>query len=164
MSTETEFPITSNIYIFFVGKYFRATLLSFTAPFSRTRLLLKLWNDCTECMYLCRGDDADHCSFWPSAQCTDHTAILRICHDLCIEHTAFLRTCHAQCTEHTAILRTCHVSFRTRLTHVAIVVDELALPQIFVEYFGFSCQFSIQQLLHKHVQYGAGTEGSPVTW
>jgi hypothetical protein len=37
------------------------------------------------------------------------------------------------------------------------VVGKVALGQVFSEYFGFSCQFSIHQMLHTHPSSGAGT-------
>jgi hypothetical protein len=33
---------------------------------------------------------------------------------------------------------------------VGFVVDEVALEQVFSEYFGFLCQFSFNRLLHTH--------------
>jgi hypothetical protein len=44
--------------------------------------------------------------------------------------------------------------------HVGIVVDKVALGQVFSEYFSFPCQSSFQQLLHNHrLSSGAGTIG-----
>jgi hypothetical protein len=43
---------------------------------------------------------------------------------------------------------------------VGFVVDEVALEQVFSEYFGFPCQFLFHRLLHIHHHYlssGAGT-------
>jgi hypothetical protein len=41
---------------------------------------------------------------------------------------------------------------------VGFVVDEVVLGQVFSEYFGFPCQFSIHRLLHIHrLSSGAGT-------
>jgi hypothetical protein len=37
---------------------------------------------------------------------------------------------------------------------VGFVVDEVALGQVFSEYFGFSCQSSFHQILHHHNQPG----------
>jgi hypothetical protein len=37
-----------------------------------------------------------------------------------------------------------------------------ALGQVFAEYFGFPCQFSLHQLLHTHLSSGAGTIGQLV--
>jgi hypothetical protein len=39
---------------------------------------------------------------------------------------------------------------------VGFVVDNVVLEQVFSEYFGFSCQFSIHQMLHTHLSFGAG--------
>jgi hypothetical protein len=33
---------------------------------------------------------------------------------------------------------------------VGFVVDEVALGQVFFEYFGFACQSSFHQILHHH--------------
>jgi hypothetical protein len=43
-------------------------------------------------------------------------------------------------------------------------VDEVALGQIFSEYFGFPCQFAFHRLLHTHyhLSSGAGTIGETV--
>jgi hypothetical protein len=41
---------------------------------------------------------------------------------------------------------------------VGFVVDNMALGQVFSEYFGFPCQ-SFHQLLHHHPSSGAGTTG-----
>jgi hypothetical protein len=42
-------------------------------------------------------------------------------------------------------------------------VDEVALEQVFFEYFGFPCQFSFQRLLHTHhLSSGAGKIGQLV--
>jgi hypothetical protein len=48
---------------------------------------------------------------------------------------------------------------------VGFVVDEVALRQVFSEYFGFPCQFSFHQLLHNHhyLSSGTGTIGQLVT-
>jgi hypothetical protein len=65
-----------------------------------------------------------------------------------------------------AILRLCHSSgspprrlgFEPRSGHVGIVVDKVALGQVFSEYFGFPYQFSFHRLLHiHHLSSGAGT-------
>jgi hypothetical protein len=40
---------------------------------------------------------------------------------------------------------------------VGFVVDKLAFGQVFSEYFGFPCQFSLHN--HPHLQSGAGTIG-----
>jgi hypothetical protein len=41
---------------------------------------------------------------------------------------------------------------------VGFVVDKVALGHVFSEYFGFSCQFSFDRLLHTyHLSSGAGT-------
>jgi hypothetical protein len=44
---------------------------------------------------------------------------------------------------------------------VRFVVDEVALGQVFSEYFGFLCQFSFHRLLHihHHISSGAGAIG-----
>jgi hypothetical protein len=44
---------------------------------------------------------------------------------------------------------------------VGLVVDKVALGQVFSEYFGFPCQSSFHQLLHNHphLSSGAGTIG-----
>jgi hypothetical protein len=47
---------------------------------------------------------------------------------------------------------------------VGFVVDKVALGQVFSEYFGFPCPFSIHGLLHiHHLSSGAGTIGHLVT-
>jgi hypothetical protein len=46
--------------------------------------------------------------------------------------------------------------------HVGLVVDKVALGQVFSEYFGFPCQFSFHRLLHTHLASGAGTVGQIV--
>jgi hypothetical protein len=43
--------------------------------------------------------------------------------------------------------------------NVGFVVDEVALGQVFSEYFGFPCQFSFHRMLHTHLSPGAGTIG-----
>jgi hypothetical protein len=40
--------------------------------------------------------------------------------------------------------------FVHRSGHVEFVVDEVALGQVFSEYFGFPCQFAFHRLLHNH--------------
>jgi hypothetical protein len=54
--------------------------------------------------------------------------------------------------------------FEPRSRHVGFVVDKVALGQVFLEYFGFPCQFSFQRLLriHHHLSSGAGTIGQLV--
>jgi hypothetical protein len=43
---------------------------------------------------------------------------------------------------------------------MGFVVDNVALGQVFSEYFGFPCQFSFHRLLHTHhLLSGAGTVG-----
>jgi hypothetical protein len=44
---------------------------------------------------------------------------------------------------------------------VGFVVGNVALGQVFSEYFGFPCQFSFHRLLHfrHHLSFGAGTLG-----
>jgi hypothetical protein len=51
--------------------------------------------------------------------------------------------------------------FDPRSGHVGFVVDNVALGQVFSEYFGFPCQSSFHQLLHNHHHRssGAGTIG-----
>jgi hypothetical protein len=47
--------------------------------------------------------------------------------------------------------------------HVGFVVDKVALDQVFSEYFGVSCQFSLHRLLHSHhPSSGVGTIGQLV--
>jgi hypothetical protein len=48
---------------------------------------------------------------------------------------------------------------RARVCSCGIVVDKVALGQVFSEYFGFPCQSSFHQLLHNHdhLSSGAGT-------
>jgi hypothetical protein len=48
--------------------------------------------------------------------------------------------------------------------HVGFVVDEVALGQVFSEYFCFPCQFSFHQVfhIHHHLTPGAGTIGQTV--
>jgi hypothetical protein len=47
---------------------------------------------------------------------------------------------------------------------VGLVVDKVALGQVFTEYFSFSCQFAFHRLLHTHhhLSSGAGTIGQTV--
>jgi hypothetical protein len=53
--------------------------------------------------------------------------------------------------------------FDPRSDHVRFVVDEVALGQVFSEYFGFPCQSSFHRLLHNHhLSSGAGTIGQQV--
>jgi hypothetical protein len=49
--------------------------------------------------------------------------------------------------------------FEARLSHVGFVVDEVALGQVFSEYFGFPYKFSYHRLLHihHHLPSGAST-------
>jgi hypothetical protein len=49
--------------------------------------------------------------------------------------------------------------FDPRLGHVGFVLNEVALGQVFSEYFGFPCQFSFHHLLHIHLSSGAGILG-----
>jgi hypothetical protein len=52
---------------------------------------------------------------------------------------------------------------RARVWQVGFVVDKVALGQVFSEYFGFPCQSSFHQILHRHNQLGvAGTIGHSV--
>jgi hypothetical protein len=48
--------------------------------------------------------------------------------------------------------------------HVGFVEEKVAQEQVFCEYFGFPCQFSINRLLHihHHLSSGAGTIGQLV--
>jgi hypothetical protein len=46
--------------------------------------------------------------------------------------------------------------FEPRSGHVGFVVDKVALRQIFSEYFGFPCQFSVHRLLHTHHHLSSG--------
>jgi hypothetical protein len=53
--------------------------------------------------------------------------------------------------------------FEARLGHVRFVLDNVALGQVFSEYFGFPCQFSFHRLLHiHHLSSGAGIIGQLV--
>jgi hypothetical protein len=47
---------------------------------------------------------------------------------------------------------------------VGVLVDKMALGQVFFEYFGFPCQFSLHRLLHihHHLSSGAGIIGQLV--
>jgi hypothetical protein len=45
---------------------------------------------------------------------------------------------------------------------VGFVVDEVALGQVFSEYFGFPCQLSFHQMLLTHLLFRAGTIGPVV--
>jgi hypothetical protein len=55
-------------------------------------------------------------------------------------------------------LRRRRPGFDPRSGHMGFVVDEVALGQVFSEYFGFPCQFSFHRLLHTHhLSSGAGT-------
>jgi hypothetical protein len=40
--------------------------------------------------------------------------------------------------------------FKLGSSHVGVVVDKVALGQVFSEYLGFSCQSSFHQFLHNH--------------
>jgi hypothetical protein len=51
--------------------------------------------------------------------------------------------------------------FDPRSGHVGFVVDKVARGQVFSDYFGFSCQFSFQQL-HIHLPSAAGAIGQTV--
>jgi hypothetical protein len=42
---------------------------------------------------------------------------------------------------------------------VGFVVHKVAIGQVFSEYFGFTCQFSLHQLFHTHLSFGADTIG-----
>jgi hypothetical protein len=53
--------------------------------------------------------------------------------------------------------------FQPRSGNVLLVVDKVALAQVFSEYFGFPCQFSFHRLLNIHLlSSGAGTIGQLV--
>jgi hypothetical protein len=53
--------------------------------------------------------------------------------------------------------------FEPRSGHVGFIVDKVALGQVFSEYFGFPCHFSLHRLLHiHHLSFGAGTIGQLV--
>jgi hypothetical protein len=54
--------------------------------------------------------------------------------------------------------------FETGSSHVGVVVDKVALGQVFSEYFGFPYQFSFHRLLHihHHISSEAGTVGQLV--
>jgi hypothetical protein len=53
--------------------------------------------------------------------------------------------------------------FDLKSGHEEFVVDKVALGQVSSEYFGFTCQFSFQRLLHTHeLSSGAGTMGQLV--
>jgi hypothetical protein len=55
------------------------------------------------------------------------------------------------------------LKFGPRSGHVGVVVDKLAMGQVFSEFFGFSWQFSFHQLLYTDRSlFGAGTIGSLV--
>jgi hypothetical protein len=58
-------------------------------------------------------------------------------------------------------LPTAGPGFEPRSGPVGFVVDEVALGQVFSEYFGFPCQFSFHRLLHvhHHLSSGAATVG-----
>jgi hypothetical protein len=43
---------------------------------------------------------------------------------------------------------------RSRSGHVGFVVDEVALGQVFSEYFGLPCRSSFHQILHPHYHPG----------
>jgi hypothetical protein len=47
-------------------------------------------------------------------------------------------------------LPTASAGVRARSGHVEFVVDNVALGQVFFEYFGFPCQLSFHQFLHHH--------------
>jgi hypothetical protein len=53
---------------------------------------------------------------------------------------------------------------RAHVNHVEFVVDKVVLGQVFSEYFGFPCQFSLHRLLHNHhhLSSGADTMGQTV--
>jgi hypothetical protein len=45
---------------------------------------------------------------------------------------------------------------------MGFVVENVALGQVFSEYFGFPCQLSFHQMFHTHLSSGAGTVGQLV--
>jgi hypothetical protein len=47
-----------------------------------------------------------------------------------------------------------------RSGHVGLVVDKVALGQVFSEYIGFPCQFSFHRLLHIHHHHLSSGDGS----
>jgi hypothetical protein len=47
-------------------------------------------------------------------------------------------------------LSTAAAQVRARLWQVGLVVDKVALGQVFSEYFGFPCQSSFHQIVHHH--------------
>jgi hypothetical protein len=56
------------------------------------------------------------------------------------------------------LLPTAATRVRAGSGHVGFVVDKVALGQVFSQYFGFPCQFSLHRLLHirYHLSSGAG--------
>jgi hypothetical protein len=56
--------------------------------------------------------------------------------------------------------------FEPESSHVEFVVDEVALGQVFSEYFGFPCQFAFHRLLHNHhhLSSGAGIINRRTKW
>jgi hypothetical protein len=59
-------------------------------------------------------------------------------------------------------LPTAAARVRSQVRYVGFVEDELALGQVFSEYFGIPCQFSFRQMLHTHLSFGSGTRGQLV--
>jgi hypothetical protein len=53
-------------------------------------------------------------------------------------------------------LPTAAARVRARVWSCGIVVDKVALGQVFSEYFGFPCQSSFHQLLHNHPHISSG--------
>jgi hypothetical protein len=51
-------------------------------------------------------------------------------------------------------LPTTAAQVRAWAEHVGFVADNVALGQVFLEYFGFSCQSSFHQFLHHHNHLG----------
>jgi hypothetical protein len=51
-------------------------------------------------------------------------------------------------------LPTAAARVRARLWKLGLVVDKVAVGQVFSEYFGFSCQSLFHQILHHHNQPG----------
>jgi hypothetical protein len=45
---------------------------------------------------------------------------------------------------------------------VGFVVDIMALGHVSYKYFSFHCPFSLHQMLHTHLSYGAGAMGELV--
>jgi hypothetical protein len=59
-------------------------------------------------------------------------------------------------------LPTAAARVRAQIRSCGILVDKVALGQVFSEYIGFPCQFSFHILLHTHLSSGTGTVGQLV--